>query len=545
MRHVVVETGTGTGPGVNPFAAMLLRDGEARRRFLDVGEWSPGAIAAIAAGPPPGRARAADVVAARNTDGDGQTLQAVEQVRRGTPWYVVAGQQAGLLTGPLYTVLKAVTALRLVQALRDAGTDAVALFWVASEDHDLAEVRTARLLSGAGEPFTVTAGPGAGASRFPTGPLALGPGAATVEAALETGLAGLPFAGEVRTWVLGTVRAEATFAGSFTALMRRLFAGTGLLLFDPLDPAVDGLRREFAARAAGRHDVLLDAVREDTAAIRALGFKPRVGFKPERAFWFHLDETLGRRRLTRTGTGGFRADGSGREWDSLERAAADEGARFSPDVLMRPVFQNWLFPVAAVVGGPGEMAYHAQLPGLFREMAVGRGLFWPRGSASVLPAGTLRKLERLGLSAGDLFEGRVSLLQKGMRVRGETGALERYRETRQAFLRVTGELEAICAAFTDDMSRSASTTLNRVRDLEARLEARLGRETRARGETVARQVDALLSEVFPGGKPQERVLCAPALVARHGPGLVRDLLEAADPFERRHAVLVGEKAEGG
>lgn len=537
MRFVRVEAGMGMGG--NPLAAFLLRDGEARRRFLGVGEWSPDTVAAVAGEPTPERARAAAVVAARNASGDGETLQAVEQVRRGKPWYVVAGQQAGLLTGPLYTVLKAVTALRLARALRDAGTDAVALFWVASEDHDLTEVRTARLLSAADEPFSVTAGPGPGAAPFPTGPLALGPAASAVISSLETGLGGLPFAGEVLDRAREAIRPDATFAGSFETLMRNLFAGTGLLFLDPLDPALGGLRREFAGRAASRHTALLEAVRADTEAVRALGFKPRVGFKPGRAFWFILDEVLGRRRLTRMENGIFRAEGMDREWASLEKAVAEAGALFSPDVLMRPVFQNWLFPVAVVVGGPGEMAYHAQLPGLFREMGVGRGLFWPRFSASVLPPGALRKLDRLGLSVGDLFTVRESAVLKGMSVRGETRTLESYRESRQAFLRVTGEMESICAAFADDMARSAATTLGRVRALEKRLEERLEKETRARNETVSRRVDALRALIFPAGTLQERFLCAPSLAARHGPGLVRDLLAAADPFEHRHAVVVG------
>lgn len=536
MRCIPVEMGP--GPGANPLAAFLAGDADARRRFLGVGEFSPGAIAAVAAGPPPGRARAAGAVIARNAGGDEETRRAVEQVRRGNPWYVVTGQQAGLLTGPLYTVLKAVTALRLARALRDAGSDAVALFWVASEDHDLAEVCTARLLSAAGEAFTVTAGPGPGAPPFPTGPMSLGPAAATLVSALETGLGGLPFAGEVLERVREAVRPDATFAGSFESLMRRLFAGTGLLFLDPLDPSIDPLRREFAARAAERHDVLLEAVRVDTEALRALGFKPRVGFKPGRAFWFLLDERFGRRRLTRTDTGRFQAEGTDRAWASLEEAAADAGARLSPDVLMRPVFQNWLLPVAIVAGGPGEMAYHAQLPGVFRAMGVERGLYWPRFSASVLPPGALGKLDRLGLSIRDLFTDREPAVLEAMRVRGETRALERYREARQEFFRVTGELESICAAFTDDMARSAATTLGRMRALEARLEERLGRETRARNETVADRVDALRALVFPGGTPQERFLCAFALVARHGPGLIRGLLEAADPFERRHGVMV-------
>ena len=193
-----------------------------------------------------------------------ETLESIERFRRGAV-ACISGQQVGVLGGPLYSVLKAVSALQMAEELTAQGTEAIPLFWLATEDHDLAEIASVTLPSGCElEKLTATEQSG---SEAPVGRLPLEARiAAVVERATQ-----LLGPGWVSEALRESYRAGESYGSAFARLFTRLLAGTGLVLVDPLDDELHRIAQPLLAAAAERAEELDEALLERGRALHARG----------------------------------------------------------------------------------------------------------------------------------------------------------------------------------------------------------------------------------------------------------------------------------
>jgi bacillithiol synthase len=303
-----------------------------------------------------GRARAAEALRPSSA----RARERLDRFVREGGAVVTTGQQAGFLTGPLYTIHKAITLVRLSESLERAlGVPVLPVFWTASDDHDWAEVNHAFLGTRSGIRQV----------ELPSGdPRALPMSQRRLEAEVENTLADarqvLTVDGDTQphiTSILGHYRPGRTVAEAFTDSMASLLSGFDILLTDAADPvvkraAVPVLRQ--ALEEAPRHEVLL---RQRGRELRAAGFGEQVAVLDGATNVFFAGGGE-RERLYRRGEG-FVTAGRGRSWSGAElvRMLESEPALFSPNVLLRPVVESEVFPTLAYVAGPGEIAYYGQL----------------------------------------------------------------------------------------------------------------------------------------------------------------------------------------
>ena len=452
-------------------------------------------------------------------------------------YFVTTGQQPGLFGGPLYSLYKALTAERLARDLeRLLDRPVMPLFWVASDDHDWEEANHAFVVDGSNRLVRLSAGALEGPPR-PLGHARLGP--AVTEALDRLGGSFPPndfHAGYVAR-LRDAYRPGATMAAAFSGFMAELLRETSIGLVDAGDPELkEACRPVFRAEAedpAGGEDVL----RETAEALRSDGYALQVPLIA-RATNLFVDLADGRERLRATG-GGFRLGRSGGElsrrrlFDLIEH----EPGSVSPNVLLRPVMESVLFPTLAYVGGPAEVAYFAQLGGLFRRHGVGMPVVFPRGSLLALETRVAKILDKFGLATGDLrdAEALLSRFARDQLPAEVRGAAEAWREAVESR---GGELADAAATVDPGLRGAVMKARNAGLAALGSLEKKIVRAVKRNAETTRAQIVKAQVNLWPNGKPQDRVLCPPQYLMRYGPGF------PALALRRIHA-LSGPTGESG
>lgn len=452
----------------------------------------------------------------------------------------VTGQQVGLFLGPLYTIYKAATAIAVAKALAaQTGRPCVPIFWLQTEDHDFAEIDHCCVPRAAAEALRVALDDAfEGTSRVPVAYRRLGPSIDTALATLETELAGWPHAPELMTLLRAGYRADATPVSAFAKLLATLFADDGLLLLDPRDP-------NLAALAAPVHRACLENAAQLSATLQqravnllGAGFEPQVHIRPGSPLCFFApDGTEGPRYRLDPAPGSWRLVGDplGRSvtTDEILACAAGEPLRLSSSALSRPLVQDTLLPTAAYVGGPGELAYFAQLGPAYHAFNLPMPLVVPRARFRIVDEHTHAALAKLGLRADELSRPRAELLAQ---LAARAGSQE---ETPPALSQrlltaLDAELDLLgprMAALDPNFDKSVARTRAAVHETISKLLDKYARALGQRDQAAVERLDRARAFLQPGDEPQERVLGWPYFAARFGPeAFVRQVVAQCAPF---------------
>jgi bacillithiol biosynthesis cysteine-adding enzyme BshC len=450
-------------------------------------------------------------------------LVASERLRDPRTVAVVTGQQAGLFGGPLFTLLKSLTAIRLAeQVARDLGVPAVPVFWVDAEDHDWDEVRDCWVLDAELARRVVRLAPLDGAGERPVGALRLTAEAADAALhALEAVLAPTAFTGEVLAGLGGAYAAGATMADAFARWLEATLGPRGLIVFDACDPAAKPLAQPVFVReldAPGQSLLLAAAA---GAELAARGHAPQFEPAPDGTGLFYLDG--GRVPIRRRGDRLAVGDRLCRREDLLAEAQ-DHPERFSPNVVLRPIVQDTLFPTVCYVAGPAELAYLAQLQGVYQHFGLPMPLVYPRLSVTILDAAAGRFLARYGLPLEALHAQDESALNRLLEAHLPPSVEATIEAARAAVAeRMAAVIDAV-PAIDPTLAGAARTTLNRMtHDLET-LHAKIIHAAKRRDETLRKQFIRARAQAFPDGEQQERAVAGVYFLNRYGPALLDRIL---------------------
>jgi bacillithiol biosynthesis cysteine-adding enzyme BshC len=499
-------------------------------------------IAALYAGDPSSPAAWRDAIARtrqhQRQRSDIAAIVTAQQARRGAPpeardaaaslaapetVAVVTGQQAGAFGGPLYTLLKAITAIQLARrTTAEHGAPAVAVFWVEADDHDWEEIRSCTVLDAELEPRTVTLASPAGAGERPVGALTLDGRVEQSLEELEAALTTTDFTGTLIADLKAAYHPAAGVATAFACWLERLLGRYGLVVFESPDPAAKPLVRDIFVREleTGRTGTLAAAA---GTAMAALGHEPQVAAQPDCVCLFRVE---GARTLV------ARGDAS-----ALAPDAAENPVCYSPSVLLRPVVQDALFPTICYVGGPSELAYLGQLRAVYEHFGVPMPLVYPRATATLIDSATARFLDKYNVPLADFQaqdESALNRLLHGQLPPQVDQSLKQAGDAiRTAMQRAIDAMPALDAT----LAGAAKTTLGKMEhDLRA-LEGKVIQAAKRRDETLRRQFLRAQSQIFPGGQLQERMLGVVFFLNRYGPALVDRLLEELPLDMGQHWVL--------
>ena len=431
---------------------------------------------------------------------------------RGEAAAVFAGQQAGLFGGPLLTLVKALAAEKLAAHLVATGTAAGPAFWCASEDHDLVEV-TRLVLPGPDGP--VDLGPDASAlagNLSPVGTLQIGVDVEALVAKATAGLAQPPDGEEVAA-LLAAHRGK-TFFEAFSATLAWLLGGT-VPVFDAASPFDKPALVQLACRLVRERTEVKRILSERGAALAAAGHPLQVTSDPAA---LPLFARVGgdRRLLLETGSRlslkGL--DGTFETEEVVERFT--NGAWLpSFSALTRPLAASALFPVAATILGPAEIAYWAQGWPLFSWAGIVPPVTVPRPLVALLPAAMARVLSKLGLSVEDVLGGEEAMLRK-VGAGEARSLLERLGAIRENAIRALEAEEPALLAVDPSLKKAVQTTREKTSFAFEKLVEKAAAAAGRADERTAAQVKRVLEEILPGGALAERVYSALPYVLRFG-----------------------------
>ena len=447
----------------------------------------------------------------------------------GTELVVATGQQPGLFSGPLYTVYKAITCIKLARQLEGrSGMPCVPLFWVASEDHDFEEAATAHFLTKKDAPLSLTYAPQADVSGLP---LYRVPLEDWIHEAIDTAVREArksELTDEVAAFLHESASASDSLCDWSARILARLFRDTPLILFVPHLPQARRLQAEIMELEIQnplRSTQMLDQAGKSLSNI---GFQQQVSKSDDECNFFV--EVEGRRRkILYDGTHFVLPEEqisfTQKELQDILRA---EPERFSANVALRPVVQQHLFHAAAYVGGPAEIAYWGQLKALFELFHQPMPVVYPRARCVLISMAMNKLMSKLDLTLHDLEQPMEQVEQIAFHHNAEDPSY-------QAIANAGVELQEQFGRLLKRLEKSDPVAHEMVSAVSARMEGqferildRLVRRSQSRVDVVERQVERLQNSLTPWRKPQERVYTVFSFLFEHGWALLPRLLNEID-----------------
>lgn len=421
---------------------------------------------------------------------------------------ILTGQQVGLYGGPAYTLYKALTAVHYARQLTEQGQPAVAIFWLATEDHDVEEIRSADFWDA-----RITAD--AASDGRPAGLHAL---------------AGLPDTLPLKPEIIALAERHyqngKTFGESFLGLVQELLAPLGLIFADPLEPRLRAVGAEFLSQAALRAPELSENLVLRNKELTAAGYHPQVHFEANETSLFFLLDGDQRKQLK------FNS----KTYDAAAMAA--HGAKLSPNALLRPVWQDWLFPTAALIGGPGEIAYFAQSEVLYRLLLGRMPVILPRAFFTVLDPKSAKTIERFRVPIADMLHDeehvRKTLARRLVPPDLTESLNQAERNVQNTMTALAGKLES----FDPTLSHALENSLRKIEYQFSRNHSKIVLEMLRKNEQAQRQAAHISHRLAPHGHLQERHYSLLAMLSDYGLDFIPTILNNIHPGCHDHHVLL-------
>jgi len=448
---------------------------------------------------------------------------------------VVTGQQAGLFGGPLFTLFKALTAIKLAeQVSRDHNVPAVAVFWIDAEDHDWEEVRSCTVFDDALTPRSVALPARPGVEPSPVATIALDQSILEALDEVERLLPPTEFRGSLMAGLRRAYAPGVGMADAFGRWMEEVLGDRGLIVYDSSDAASKPIVSDVFARELSHPGQTVKLAALAGSDLTARGYHAQVHAQDDSLALFYLD---GGRRAIRQQDGRFVVGDQQFAAPALVEQATSQPAGFSPNVLLRPIVQDTIFPTICYVAGPNELAYLGQLRGVYEHFGVPMPLFYPRATATILDSAALRFLTKYQLPLEALQAQDEAALNDLLKTQIPPAVEESFLEAEQAIEAQMARLVAAMPALDPTLEGAARSTRERMlRDL-SNLHGKMIQAAKRRDETLRRQFIHARALAFPGGHAQERTIGFLSFLNHYGPAVV-DRLDEELPLDLgRHWIV--------
>ena len=465
------------------------------------------------------------------------TIANINKLRKPGTVAVVTGQQLGLFGGPALSVYKALTAVRLARMLEAIGYSAVPVFWLPSDDSDFLEARSTAFYRDDGSLLRL------GYSGS-TPRVASMVGTVELES-MDKSLAELQKVyltlgrGQTMQQMVQSVFAPGTsFREAQGRWLAHLFENQGLILFDALQPGYKAELKNVFQTAVVERSNLVRALGVRQQELKDRGYDVQVPVDSSESFLFWFNQN--RRYKLEYRSGEYRSRGSRNlrfcEQELLDRIQSNP-EEFGPNVLLRPVLQDHLFPAAAYVGGPSEVSYYSQISAIscFWNLDV---CIFPRVGVTVLDRKSQRFLKKYSLDILELLSlGSVQIMHRLAKDGDSKDILDNFDRISTEVMHNLTDLERQIVRADPSLRKMVPKAWRKVCYQLDRVEKRFVSNYRMRDRVASNHLDYLYTRLFPEEKLQERVVNFNQFLMEEGPGFIDCLLEVLDPFCFNHQVI--------
>ena len=451
---------------------------------------------------------------------------------------VLTGQQAGLFAGPLYTIYKALSAIRAAECLRGRGFKAVPVFWVATEDHDFEEVAETFVINSRSELARFESTP-PHYENEPVGDIAFDESVSQTLTALFESLSHTEFTSGLREVVERAYSSGEKFGTACGEFLAALTVESGLIIVDPLHRGLKQLAAPIYREAVLRSRNIVDALLARNREIASAGYEPQVAFGDDYFPLFWHSEDGQRLALRRTVNGTLKAKGTARELtiDELALLAENEPWSLSPSVVLRPVVQDYLFPTVCYFGGGAEISYFAQNSEVYRCLDRPVTTILHRQSFTVVEPKHRRTLKTYELAFPDLFNGFDQLLPRIVDEFLDRDTARTFAEVEENINTQLNRLDRELSEADPTLAENLATRRRKIMYHIAALQKKFRKFEIEKDETVRRRIESLFTALLPKDALQERTLNIAYFLNQYGPNFVDWMYRATDLDDRSHRVI--------
>ncbi len=448
---------------------------------------------------------------------------------------VVTGQQVGLFGGPTFSLYKALTAVKLAEQATQTGIDTVPVFWLASYDHDLAEVNHVALPSAEGTLKTLST-PSQGIVGAPVSTVRLGEEILPV---LEEA-AGLLGESEITAILRDSYKPGETLSTAFARFYCHLLADWGVILLDASDPELHRIAQPVYQAAVEQAGELAEKLVARGEQLESAGYHQQVKVTASSVLLFTLQKEA-RTAIQRASYGKFviGAEGSAETIPESELLAriASHPEQFSPNVLLRPVIEDYLLPTLAYTGGAAEVAYFGQAAVVY-EALLGRVTpIVPRFSATLVEPKAQRLLERYAITVPEIFEAPEKLKQQLAAKSLPQGLQAAFEQADISFATHIARIQEELAKLDRTLVDAAQTAASKMQHQMEKLRTQAARAEGQKEEVIARHAETLSHALYPGKGLQERGIGGIYFLAKYGLELLTQIYSAMNSDCHDHQIV--------
>ncbi|MGE7768071.1 bacillithiol biosynthesis cysteine-adding enzyme BshC [Peribacillus sp. NPDC096540] len=464
----------------------------------------------------------------------------IERLRSNDSVVVIGGQQAGLLSGPLYTIHKVISIIKLAKEQeKELGKSVIPVFWIAGEDHDLAEVNHVYVMKN-NKPNKKTY-PSYQPYKTMVSDVELDTEKAEkwFEEIIET-YGETTFTNKLLIDIKETIEQSNTFVDFFARLIHEWFHEYGLLLVDAGDPKLREIETGFFESMIKESERIAEVVVEQQTYMHAQGYAKMIEMDKQAANLFYYDTDKKDRCLLERVDGMFSGKNGEVSFSEKELLQIAKGhpEQLSNNVITRPLMQEMLFPVLAFISGPGEIAYWAELKQAFELFSMKMPPIVPRLNITLVERGVQTDLEETELELETVL------------TEGTTNAVRCYLDTvkdetvDQLFGKLKSQLEdnhAKLSVHAVSLDRGLEPMLNKnIEFIQKQLDflyGKIGDRTKERHSVVLKKFERISNSLYPLESPQERIWNVFYYLNQYGPDFVREIMKLDYQFNNQHKLI--------
>jgi bacillithiol biosynthesis cysteine-adding enzyme BshC len=444
---------------------------------------------------------------------------------------IVSGQQVGLFSGPAYSFYKASSAIRVANELTRSGIEAVPVFWMATEDHDVDEVRhVSWFQDGQLKRFELAAPPEQEAGR-PVGKILLG---AQIDEQVHEAAELLVKQGSVllAQFLKESYNRGETYGSAFGKLFARLFSQQGLILLDPLDPRLHRIAAPVYRQAIEDRDALNEQLLRRGKQLEEAGFSAQVKVTAKSTLLFYMGCQCSaktktsdgvRKAIAASGHGKFQA--GERQWSAADLLKAIDSTPedFSPSALLRAVVQDYLLPTVAYIGGAAEIAYFAQSEVVYQHVLERMPVILSRPDFTLVDIKAAKLLRAYNLKVEDIWAGSQEVRRRMERASVPKDVSRDFDRNHKQVMKMLGQLHDQLKKLDPTLQGAVETARKKIEYQIDKLRRKTGRAQDAKANLIAGYETFLEQLLYPHKVLQSRELCLLPFLARWGPGGLTEL----------------------
>jgi bacillithiol synthase len=471
---------------------------------------------------------------------DAKTQANIDRLAKGAV-AVVSGQQVGLFGGPSYSIYKALMAIQVAEELTRQGVEAVPIFWMATEDHDVDEIRhTTWFHDGRSTRFELPAPADAGK---PVGRIPLGPASSRIvrEASDLLEQQGSPLLAHILRDSYGPAE---TYGSAFAKMFARIFTGRGLILLEPLDPELHRIAAPIYERAAKDRDSLNESLLQRGKDLEKAGYAPQVKVTSKSTLLFYMGEAGGEsgnisaRQVITSTAAGFHAGTKSWTREEFIGLTAAEPESFSPNALLRPVLQDFLLPTVAYIGGSAEISYFAQSEVLYRELLGRMPVMLPRAGFTLVDVKATKLLKRYRLTVEDIWQGSQEVRRRLERAAVPKLLAAQFEREQKQIAKTLAQLGKQIEKLDRTLQGSVGTAQRKITFQLDKLRRKVGRALDQKNSLLSAHRQFLEEQLYPRHALQSRELGFPPFLARWGPSALDELQKCCSAKKLGHHFIV-------